>query len=94
MRFEILIAYLVLMNLIGFWGMRNDKRKSNTRDRRTPEKRLFAYALLGGSAGSILGMYVYRHKTKHPSFVLGLPLILVFNALVIYFGYRYFVSYF
>jgi uncharacterized membrane protein YsdA (DUF1294 family) len=90
MVLKILILYLVIMNVIGFWSMRDDKRKAKTRSRRTPEATLFTYALLGGSVGSLMGMYICRHKTKHLSFVLGLPIILVFNVLVIYLGYRYF----
>ena len=84
MHLKVLTAYLLLLNIIGFWSMRNDKRRAAAHGRRTPEKRLLAYALLGGSAGCILGMYVCRHKTKHRSFVFGLPIILLFQVLVIF----------
>ena len=33
-------------------------------------------AVLGGSVGSLLGMYTVRHKTKHPKFTIGIPLLL------------------
>ena len=68
--------YLLLINFIGFWSMRKDKLKAVTHSQRTPEKRLFLYALLGGSIGSMWGMHVYRHKTKHASFKVGMPVIL------------------
>ena len=92
MFFKILIPYLVILNLIGFLSMRSDKHKAKTHRRRTPEKRLFAYALLGGSTGCLLGMYLYRHKTKHLSFVIGMPAILLIQTLVLIFGYRYFTQ--
>ena len=57
--------------------MGNDKRKSKRNSFRTPESVLFLLALMGGSVGSILGMYIFRHKTKHWYFVVGMPLILI-----------------
>lgn len=77
---KLLIAYLVLMNLVAFLSMGRDKRKAVSHRPRTPERRLLAYALLGGSAGSLLGMSVYRHKTKHLKFTLGIPVILILQA--------------
>ena len=57
--------------------MGNDKRKAKRGAFRTPESVLFILALMGGSIGSILGMYIFRHKTKHWYFVVGMPLILI-----------------
>ena len=57
--------------------MGNDKRKSKRNSFRTPESVLFLLALMGGSVGSILGMFIFRHKTKHWYFVVGMPLILI-----------------
>jgi uncharacterized membrane protein YsdA (DUF1294 family) len=48
-----------------------DKRLAKTGGRRVPEKRLFLFALLGGAAGGLLGMYAFRHKTRHWYVVLG-----------------------
>ena len=72
---EILI-YLGVINLIGFLGMGLDKFKAKKNYWRTKEKTLFIIATIGGSIGSIIGMYTFRHKTKHNSFVFGMPLIL------------------
>ena len=70
-------GYLLLVNLIAFFLMLRDKRlakKANAR--RIPEKLLFLPALLGGSIGAIAGMQIFRHKTRHWYFALGMPLIL------------------
>lgn len=73
--YEALAVYLLIINIIGYWSMRNDKRKAVTHSRRTPERRLFLYAAMGGSIGSMAGMAVFHHKTKHLAFLLGMPLI-------------------
>lgn len=74
---ELIICYFIIINLISFLSMGWDKRKAKTHRYRTPESVLFIQAVLGGSIGSILGMYVFRHKTKHWYFVIGMPVILV-----------------
>ncbi len=91
MILKILIPYLVLINLIGLLSMRLDKRRAIAHKQRIPEKRLFAYALLGGSIGCILGMLIFRHKTKHLPFTIGMPVILLVQAAVVVFGYSCFV---
>lgn len=55
--------------------MAADKKRARRHQWRIPEKILFGISLLGGSAGTWLGMYLYRHKTRHWHFVVGLPLI-------------------
>ncbi len=54
-----------------------DKRKAKKGSFRIPEATLFSIAIIGGSIGSILGMFLFRHKTKHWYFVIGLPIIFV-----------------
>ena len=54
-----------------------DKLKAKRGKRRIPEARLFLFAVLGGSLGGIAGIYCFRHKTKHKSFTLGFPAILI-----------------
>ena len=68
--------YLLIINLIGFLSMGIDKFKAKNKLWRTKEKTLFVIAAIGGSIGSIIGMYVFRHKTKHNTFVYGMPMIL------------------
>ena len=60
-----------------------DKIKASKNAWRIPEATLFLVALLGGSLGSLLGMYTFRHKTKHISFSFGMPLILAAQIVVI-----------
>ena len=57
--------YLLIVNAIGFLLMLIDKRKAIRRRWRIREKTLFLTAAIGGSIGSIMGMYTFRHKTKH-----------------------------
>ena len=78
----ILAVYLAAMNLAGFLLMGWDKRCARKGRRRIPERTLFAAAFLGGSVGALAGMYVIRHKTKHLSFVIGIPLILILQLLL------------
>ncbi len=81
---ELLLVYLGIMNIISFLAMGSDKRKAKRNAFRTPESILFILAVMGGSIGSILGMYIFRHKTKHWYFVVGMPMILVLQiALVV-----------
>lgn len=54
-----------------------DKRKAIKKKWRIPEATLLFWAAIGGSVGSLAGMYVFRHKTKHPKFTLGVPAILI-----------------
>lgn len=83
---KIFILYLVLINVIAFLLMGIDKRRAVRHRWRIPEKTLFLSALLLGSIGANLGMQVFRHKTKHKSFVFGMPLILIIQtAAVLYF---------
>lgn len=70
-------AYLLVINVVGFFSMYLDKRKARKRLWRIPEATLFLIALIGGSIGSIAGMYVFRHKTRHWYFVYGMPVILL-----------------
>ncbi len=60
-----------------------DKRRAKRNAFRVPEATLFSVAIVGGSIGSILGMLVFRHKTKHWYFTVGLPLILLVQILLI-----------
>ena len=71
-----MLIYLLIVNAAGFILMLTDKIKAKKHLWRIPETTLFLAAILGGSAGCLLGMYAFRHKTKHLKFTLGMPLIL------------------
>lgn len=82
---KIVWIYLVLINLIAFALMAADKRRARKHRWRIPEHTLFGAALLGGSVGAILGMYLCHHKTRHWYFVVGMPLIFLLQlALVVW----------
>ena len=74
---SVLIIYFLLVNLLGFYSMYTDKLRAKKRAFRIPEATLFAIAIIGGCIGCIVGMYTFRHKTRHWYFVYGMPLILI-----------------
>lgn len=78
-------GYLIFMNLIGIAVMGMDKSKARKHQWRIPEKTLFFVSILGGSVGTWAGMYLFRHKTKHWYFVIGMPLILILQLGIVFF---------
>ncbi|SFU99824.1 Uncharacterized membrane protein YsdA, DUF1294 family [Butyrivibrio sp. INlla21] len=60
-----------------------DKRKARKGAFRIPEATLFAFALIGGSLGSTIGMFAFKHKTKHWYFKFGMPLIIVIQVALV-----------
>ena len=72
-----LAVWLIAINLVTFAVYGADKRRARRGAWRVPEKTLFLLPLLGGSIGALLGMRVFRHKTKHWYFVWGVPAILL-----------------
>ena len=73
----VLLVWLAVINLVTFAVYGIDKAKAKRGAWRMPEKTLFLLPLLGGSLGALLGMRVFRHKTKHWYFVWGITLILL-----------------
>ena len=83
---KILWLYILIMSILTFSVCGTDKFAAQRQKRRVPEKVLFLLSILGGSVGMYLGMFTFRHKTKHWYFVIGIPaIILVQAALLIYF---------
>ena len=88
----VLAALCAGMSFALFCLMGADKRFAKLSARRVPEKRLFAFAVLGGGVGGLLGMYCFRHKTKHWYFVLGFwALALMQLAALGWLAFRYIV---
>lgn len=85
MLFTIAKTYLVLINALALLLMRLDKKKARRGAWRIPESTLLGAALLGGSVGGILGMYLFRHKTRHARFFIGMPLILILQIGLFFF---------
>ena len=82
MPWSLLAVWLLLANLTAFCLMGADKRRAKRDAWRIPERTLFLAALLGGSAGAVLGMRVFHHKTRHWYFVWGMPAILVLHVVL------------
>lgn len=85
-----IIIYLAIMNLFGFLIMLIDKKRAEYGKWRIPEKTLLLVSLFGGSIGTLVGMYVFHHKTKKARFFIGMPMILIFQIIsVIYVIVKY-----
>ncbi|WP_331665352.1 DUF1294 domain-containing protein [Anaerocolumna sp.] len=89
--YKVVILYLIILNVVGFFSMGVDKKRAKNNEWRIKEKTLFFIAIIGGSAGSLLGMKVYRHKTKHTAFVIGMPIILIVQILLVVFLFYRFI---
>ena len=76
-------GYGALLNLLGLCLMAFDKRRARRGGNRIRERTLFLVAALGGSIGCWAGMYLFRHKTKHCAFVVGIPAILTVQLLLV-----------
>lgn len=81
---DTLIYYLFALNTLGFILMYVDKNRARKRQYRISEKTLWVTAFLGGAIGEMLGMYVFRHKTKHRAFKWGLPLLSILYLALIF----------
>lgn len=82
-----LAIWLLVINLVTFFVFGFDKLKAKYKEkhesaRRVPERTLFLLAVLGGSAGALLGMKAWHHKTLHRTFTIGIPVILALQLLI------------
>jgi uncharacterized membrane protein YsdA (DUF1294 family) len=77
--------YLIVINLVAFFLMYVDKKKARNRQYRIPESVLLWSAFLGGAIGAYMGMKMFRHKTKHVKFTLGVPVAIVTTGVFLYF---------
>ncbi|WP_054955702.1 DUF1294 domain-containing protein [Paenibacillus dakarensis] len=80
-----LCVWFIFINAIAYLVMSEDKRRARLGKDRVPEKTLFLLAAVGGSLGVWVAMYRKRHKTRHLSFTIGVPLLLFLNAIL--YGY-------
>ena len=81
----VLYAWLIAANAAAFVMYGIDKAKAKRGAWRISEAALLLIAAVGGSIGAIAGMVIFRHKTKHLKFLIGLPLILIIQLAVWYF---------
>lgn len=80
---EVLLFYLLIVNAAALLLMRADKSKARKNAWRIPEATLIGVAAIGGSLGALLGMRLFRHKTKHPKFFIGIPVLLTLQILLL-----------
>lgn len=78
---KILLVYLLVVNAADFLLMRSDKKRAANNRWRIRENTLILIAVFGGSLGAIAGMHMFHHKTRHPKFYVGLPLILALQII-------------
>jgi len=83
MTIQLIIIYLIAINVITFFVYGIDKWKAKRSKWRIPEATLLGLAVIGGSIGAWLGMKVWHHKTMHKKFKFGLPVIIIIQLLII-----------
>ena len=86
MERSVFIIPLLAVNLAAFLLFGLDKWKAKNHRWCVPERTLLLFAAAGGSAGALLGMYLFHHKTNKPKFYLGVPAILALQVLLLYLG--------
>lgn len=82
---KIFSIYFLIISCISFLLMYIDKQKAIKREWRIPESTLMTLSLIGGAVGTYLGVYTFRHKTKHTKFTIGVPICIVINIFSYYF---------
>lgn len=87
--FYLLFFYLIVINLISIIVTISDKSRSKRNKWRVKEKTLFTLALLGGSVSMYITMRIIRHKTKHLSFMIGIPAIIVLQLILVFLIWRF-----
>ena len=86
---QFLTWYLVIINIYVFFMMLYDKKMAEKDKWRVEEKTLFTIAGIGGALGVFCGMYTFKHKTLHASFVVGVPCLFFVNLICIYYIWKY-----
>ncbi len=80
---QAVLAYVIVLSLILLILMYTDKQKAIKQQWRISEKTLFTLAIFGGAIGGVLGMYLFRHKTKQNRFAFGFSLLAAVQLFVI-----------
>lgn len=85
---RLVLLYLIIINAAAMLLMLIDKLKAKLDAWRIPEATLMGVAAIGGSVGALLGMYLFRHKTRHAKFTIGIPMILALQIVLAIFGIK------
>ncbi|SDB94889.1 hypothetical protein SAMN05421734_10392 [Pelagirhabdus alkalitolerans] len=78
-----LVTYLIVVNVIGLWIMKTDKKRAAKRQWRLSEKSIWSISLVGGAFGVFCGMKLFRHKTKHATFRFGIPALIILQLVLL-----------
>jgi uncharacterized membrane protein YsdA (DUF1294 family) len=84
----IIVNYLIIVNVIGFFINLADKQAAIHSKRRIPEATLWFIGFIGGALGSYISMKTFRHKTKHKNFMIGMPLLIFSQIALLIFAYK------
>lgn len=87
--FRLIAAFFVLFSAVSVVLTVYDKRAARRHRRRVPERTLFLVGLLGGAVAEYITMRIIHHKTLHKKFMIGLPLIAVFQAAAVIAAYLF-----
>ena len=77
-------TYLIIINIVTLLAFIVDKYNAIKKRYRISEKLLFFLAIIGGSLGALIGIHVFRHKSKKLKFLIGIPLILIIQIIVLW----------
>ncbi|MGE7113308.1 DUF1294 domain-containing protein [Lysinibacillus sp. NPDC047702] len=80
---QALVAYMAIVSIVLLIMMGMDKSKAKKQEWRIAERTLFTLAIAGGAVGGVLGMYLFRHKTRHNSFAFGFPLLAAVQVFIV-----------
>ncbi|OEH91879.1 DUF1294 domain-containing protein [Bacillus solimangrovi] len=79
----VFLGIIIAINFYAYLMVYLDKQYAKQAKRRIPEKKIWRLSLFGGAMGSYVAMKKHRHKTKHQSFMIGMPIIIVFHILIV-----------
>ena len=83
--YPIVVPYLAIISIIAVITTVKDKICAKLDKSRTPEKKLLLISAFGGSAAMLATMLIIRHKTKHFKFMIGIPVILALQVIILYY---------
>lgn len=81
---KFLTLYFIIMSIITFLLMYIDKNRAIKGQWRIPEATLINLSILGGGIGTYMGMYIFKHKTRHPKFTIFIPITIILNLFLYY----------
>lgn len=81
---KLILVYFIMINITGFFTMYIDKKRAINNQWRIKEITLIWISITGGSIGSLIGMYTFRHKTKHKKFTIGVPFIILLQIVLFF----------